>query len=166
MISQVSQPRLKGFWFPRPIIAYAVWTYHRFALSWRDDIERRIENVIAQVESFAVRANLLRSIPGIGPVSAAMLIAESPELGRMTSGEAAAMTGLAPVPHDSGARQENDRGRTTIFTACAVPSCARRRQPQSRSQASRKASQRAREATQTRHYRNPTQAGHNRKRDH
>lgn len=75
-----------------------------------DDIERRIENVIAQVETLAAKANLLRSIPGIGPVSAAMLVAELPELGRMTSGEAAAMTGLAPVPHDSGAM----RGRRTI----------------------------------------------------
>jgi transposase len=39
-----------------------------------------------------------------------MLIAEMPEPGRMTAGEAAAMTGLAPVPHDSGAM----RGRKTI----------------------------------------------------
>jgi transposase len=75
-----------------------------------DHIERRIENVIAQVEALTAKAKLLQSIPGIGPVSAAMLIAELPELGRMTSGEAAAMTGLAPVPHDSGAM----RGRRTI----------------------------------------------------
>ena len=44
----------------------------------------------------------LRSIPGIGPVSAAMLSAEMPELDKMTVGEAGAMTGLAPVPYDSG----------------------------------------------------------------
>jgi transposase len=31
-----------------------------------------------------------------------MLIAELRELGRMTAGEAAAMTGLAPLPRDSG----------------------------------------------------------------
>ena len=31
-------PRLKGFRFPREIVAYAVWTYHRFALS-RADVE-------------------------------------------------------------------------------------------------------------------------------
>lgn len=65
------------------------------------EVERRIESVIAQEETSAEKARLLRSIPGIGPVSAAMLIAEMPELGRMTSGEAAAMTGLAPGPHDS-----------------------------------------------------------------
>jgi transposase len=75
-----------------------------------DEVERGIENVIADVETFAVKAGLLRSIPGIGPVSAAMLIAELPELGRMTAGEAAAMTGLAPVPRDSGMMP----GRRTI----------------------------------------------------
>ena len=31
-----SMPRLKGYRFPREIIAYAVWVYHRFALSTAD----------------------------------------------------------------------------------------------------------------------------------
>lgn len=74
------------------------------------ELECRIETAIAQEETSALKAELLRSIPGIGPVAAAMLIAEMPELGRMTSGEAAAMTGLAPVPHDSG----TPRGRRAI----------------------------------------------------
>lgn len=54
-------------------------------------------------EILAAKAELLRSIPGLGPVSAAMLLAEMPELGRTTAGEAAFMTGLAPVSRDSGA---------------------------------------------------------------
>jgi putative transposase len=29
-------PRLKGFRFPREVVAYAVWAYHRFALSTAD----------------------------------------------------------------------------------------------------------------------------------
>ena len=29
-------PRLRGFRYPREIIAYAVWSYHRFALSTAD----------------------------------------------------------------------------------------------------------------------------------
>jgi transposase len=73
-------------------------------------LEQRIEIDIAHEETSAAKARLLRSIPGIGPVSAAMLIAEIPELGRMTSGEAAAMTGQAPVPHESGTM----RGRRAI----------------------------------------------------
>ncbi|TNC49305.1 IS110 family transposase [Rubellimicrobium rubrum] len=58
----------------------------------------------------AAKLELLCSISGIGPVSAAMLLAEMPELGRMTAGEAASMTRLAPVPQDSGAM----RGRRMI----------------------------------------------------
>jgi transposase len=74
------------------------------------DLEQRINRAISSEETSTTKAHLLRSIPGIGPVSAAMLIAEMPELGRMTAGEAAAMAGLAPVPHDSGAM----RGRRAI----------------------------------------------------
>mgnify|MGYP001950039514 CR=1 FL=1 len=62
------------------------------------DLEQRIESVIAREETSATRAGRLRSIPGISPVSAAMLIADMTKRGRMTLGEAAAMTGRAPVP--------------------------------------------------------------------
>jgi len=36
-------PRLKGFRFAREIIAYAVWAYHRFALSTAD-----VEDLLAE----------------------------------------------------------------------------------------------------------------------
>ncbi|MFJ6327990.1 MULTISPECIES: IS6 family transposase [unclassified Rhizobium] len=36
-------PRLKGFRFPRDIVAYAVWAYHRFALSTAD-----VEDLLAE----------------------------------------------------------------------------------------------------------------------
>lgn len=38
-----SMPRLKGFRYPREIIAYAVWAYHRFALSTAD-----VEDLLAE----------------------------------------------------------------------------------------------------------------------
>ena len=82
------------------------------------ELERRIECVITQEEASAAKARLLRSIPRVNPVSAAMLIAEMPELGSMTSGEAAAMTGLAPVLHDSGemrGRRAIARGRRSVL---------------------------------------------------
>lgn len=74
------------------------------------DLEQRIKGVIGQEATSGAKARLLLSIPGIGPVSAATLIAEMPELGRMTSGESAAMTGLTPIPHDRGAM----RGKRAI----------------------------------------------------
>ena len=36
-------PRLKGFRFPREIIAYAVWAYYRFGLSTAD-----VEDLLAE----------------------------------------------------------------------------------------------------------------------
>jgi putative transposase len=55
MISQVSQPRLKGFRFPRSIISYAVWACHRFALSLRDVEDLLAERgVIVSYESIRV----------------------------------------------------------------------------------------------------------------
>lgn len=38
-----TMPRLKGFRHPREIIAYAVWAYHRFALSTAD-----VEDLLAE----------------------------------------------------------------------------------------------------------------------
>ncbi|GGF86514.1 hypothetical protein GCM10011319_52830 [Mameliella alba] len=35
--------RLKGYRFPREVVAYAVWVYHRFALSTAD-----VEDLLAE----------------------------------------------------------------------------------------------------------------------
>lgn len=66
-------------------------------------LEAQIEQVIATDEGLAATASILRSVPGIGPVASTMLIAEMPELGQITGEQAAALTGLAPIAHDSGA---------------------------------------------------------------
>lgn len=67
------------------------------------ELEARIEQVIATDERLAATASILRSVPGIGPVASTMLIAEMPELGQITGEQAAALAGLAPIAHDSGA---------------------------------------------------------------
>ena len=43
MISQISPLRPKGHRFPRSVLSYAVWAYHRFALSLRD-----VEDLMAE----------------------------------------------------------------------------------------------------------------------
>lgn len=53
---------------------------------------------------------ILRSVPGIGPVVAATLIAELPELGQRNAKALAALVGVAPRTNDSGRR----RGPATI----------------------------------------------------
>ncbi len=53
-----SMPRLKGFRFPREIIAYAVWAYHRFALSTADVEDLLAERgVIVSRETIRLRVN-------------------------------------------------------------------------------------------------------------
>lgn len=66
------------------------------------ELEDRITRAIASDHRLSETAIVLRSIPGIGPVASTMLIAEMPEIGTITGEEAAALTGLAPVAHDSG----------------------------------------------------------------
>jgi len=46
--------------------------------------------------------DLLRSVPGVGPVVALTLLAELPELGRLTGKEIAKLVGVAPLNRDSG----------------------------------------------------------------
>src|SRR5206468_6194507 len=53
---------------------------------------------------------LLRSIPGIGPVASRTLLAALPELGTLGRGKIAALVGLAPMNRDSGTL----RGRRMI----------------------------------------------------
>ncbi len=65
-------------------------------------LEGRIEAVIAADDGLAAKRRLLRSIPGIGEVSAFTLLAEMPELGTLTAGAAASLAGLAPFARDSG----------------------------------------------------------------
>lgn len=43
MMIPAEMPRLKGYRFPREVVAYAVWAYHRFALSTAD-----VEDLLAE----------------------------------------------------------------------------------------------------------------------
>ena len=66
------------------------------------DLEQRIKIHLDSDDALAETVAVLRSVPGIGLVACAMLIAEMPELGRISGEQAAALAGLAPVARDSG----------------------------------------------------------------
>ena len=80
----------------------------------RDLIQQADRDLAALVQAapgLRSRAAWLQSIPGIGPVTAATLLAELPELGRCSRQEVAALVGVAPFNRDSGTR----RGRRRIW---------------------------------------------------
>ena len=88
-------------------------------------LDARIAEAIAADPDLARADRLLRSIPGIGPVTAATLIAEMPELGALAEPAAAALAGLAPIARDSGnhaGKRFIQGGRKTVRDAlfCAA----------------------------------------------
>jgi transposase len=59
-------------------------------------------DLIRRTPAWRERDDLLRSVPGIGPVVSYTLVAELPELGQLTRREIAKLVGVAPVSRDSG----------------------------------------------------------------
>jgi transposase len=74
-----------------------------------DDIEAKMAAHVNQ--HHADLAELLDSAKGIGPNTVATLIAELPELGRLSNRQISKLVGVAPLNRDSG----HQRGRRTIF---------------------------------------------------
>jgi transposase len=66
------------------------------------EIEADISALIKAEPEIAEDAQLLRSLPGIGPVACMQLLAQMPELGRVDPKQVAALAGLAPFNVDSG----------------------------------------------------------------
>jgi transposase len=69
------------------------------ALAQADD---EVDRWIRQSPVWRAQEELLRSVPGVGPQTARLLIASLPELGRLTRREIAALVGVAPFACDSG----------------------------------------------------------------
>jgi transposase len=67
-----------------------------------EESDRRLEEAVKKSPAWQAQDELLRSIPGIGPVVSRTLMASLPELGTIDGGQAAALAGLAPFARESG----------------------------------------------------------------
>lgn len=65
-------------------------------------IEDEIRKQIDSNENLKSKEKLLRSIPGIGPVTASVFLSSLPELGTLSKSKIANLSGLAPFNRDSG----------------------------------------------------------------
>jgi transposase len=65
-------------------------------------LDRRMAVLITDMPELAALAERLRTVPGVGPVLVATLLALLPELGRLGRRPIAALVGLAPFDDDSG----------------------------------------------------------------
>jgi transposase len=81
------------------------------------ELDREIDDQIRGSPAWRAAEDLLTSVPGVGPITARTLIAELPELGRITRRRIAALVGIAPVNRDSGASRGHRAiagGRTSV----------------------------------------------------
>lgn len=74
------------------------------------ELEQELRTTIRGTAIWRDREELLKSVPGIGDVTAQTLLAELPELGQLDRRRIAALVGLAPLNRDSG----TFRGRRMI----------------------------------------------------
>jgi transposase len=74
-------------------------------------LDKALQAAVQADPELAGKDQLLRSVPGVGPVFSQTLLALMPELGRLTNRQAAALVGVAPYAFDSGVM----RGQRHIF---------------------------------------------------
>jgi transposase len=84
------------------------------------ELEGDIDGAIRNSPAWQADADLLQSVPGVGPATLRTLIAELPELGHLTRRKIAALVGVAPINRDSGiwrGRRTIAGGRSAVRTA-------------------------------------------------
>ena len=75
------------------------------------DLETDLDDTIRKTPAWRQAEDLLKTVPGIGDVTARTLIADLPELGTFSRRRIAALVGVAPFNRDSGTM----RGRRTVW---------------------------------------------------
>jgi transposase len=97
------------------------------------ELDRELAQTLRNSPVWQAKEDLLRTIPGIGPVVARTLLAELPELGTLERGQVAALAGVAPLNCDSGQRSGARHcwgGRAPVRAAVYMATvCAIRRNP-------------------------------------
>ena len=90
----------------KPLIsAHIEWLKHQLK-----EIDKNLDEQIRNSPIWREKEDLLRSVPGVGPVLSITLMGSLPELGRLNRKQIAALVGVAPMNRDSGTM----RGKRTI----------------------------------------------------
>jgi len=84
-------------WTRGDIKEHIAWLKERL-----DDVNEELSKSIRNSTVWREKDDLLRSVPGIGPVASATLLSQLPELGALNRKQIAALVGVAPLNRDSG----------------------------------------------------------------
>jgi len=88
-----------------------------FLKSEMKELDEEIRSYLDHETELLEQEQLLRSMKAVGPVTAATLLAELPELGKLDNKQIASLVGLAPINQDSGKRRgyrKTGKGRPAV----------------------------------------------------
>lgn len=93
-------------------------------------VESELAEAVRSSPAWREKEDLLRGVPGLGPVASRTLLAALPELGRLGSRQVAALAGLAPMDDESGRRRGARRiagGRAEVRAVLYMAALSARR---------------------------------------
>src|SRR5213593_3455782 len=127
----VAEKNRLGF-APRPL-HQGIQQHIRWLERQLDDVTKTLADQIEQSPVWRAKDDLLQSVPGVGPIVSAVLLAELPELGALTHKQLATLAGVAPLARDSGTLRGKRMvwgGRASVRTALFMAVlCGRRWNP-------------------------------------
>jgi transposase len=94
-----------------PAVRERIATHIAWLEAELDVLDRELRDQIHASPVWREAEDLLRSVPGVGPVVATTLLADLPELGALDRRRIAALVGVAPLARDSGSM----RGRRSVW---------------------------------------------------
>ena len=129
----------------RQVLGMRVAEHNRLAATREDDLradirehlrwlDKRLDGLDGELRDhvrasplWRAKDDLLRSVPGVGPVLSVTLLAEVPELGTLGHKQIAALVGVAPINRDSGTmrgRRTTSGGRAAVRAALFMATVA------------------------------------------
>ena len=110
-----------------PAVAKSVAKHVRWLEKEVAGVDENLRGAVRESAVWRAKDDLLRGIPGVGRVLATTLLADLPELGRLSRREIAALVGVAPLNRDSGAFRGQRSvwgGRSTVRAALYMSALA------------------------------------------
>jgi len=101
----------------KPLVKKSLTAHIRFLERELRMTDTDLGDMVKASPAWRERDELLQSVPGVGPVLSRTLLADLPELGRLSRREIAKLVGVAPLSRDSGTRRGRrfvQGGRATV----------------------------------------------------
>ncbi len=85
-----------------PVVRKSLRQHIRYLEKQLGGVDGDLAALIRRTPAWRERDDLLRSVPGVGPIVSYTLVAELPELGQLSRREIAKLVGVAPLSRESG----------------------------------------------------------------